>query len=97
MTGHNGPNGNATILSYQDVIGMTGGDHVLQIDGDAGIDKVNLTGNGGATGTWAQAADVTIGGHTYNQYDWHGSGGNTPADVLASVLVEHNLVQSVTD
>jgi hypothetical protein len=97
MTGHNGPSGNATILSYQDVIDMSGSDHKLQIDGDAGIDKVNLTGNGGALGHWAQAADVTVGGHTYNQYDWHATGGNTPADVLASVLVEHNLIQNVTD
>jgi VCBS repeat-containing protein len=95
MTGYNGGGGNAATLSFQDVINVTDSNHQLKIDGDSG-DKVTLNGDAGA-GHWHQAADTTVAGETYHQYDWHGSAGNGVGNILATVLVDEHLNQVIND
>ncbi|HVJ36137.1 MAG TPA: DUF4114 domain-containing protein [Terriglobia bacterium] len=97
MTGYNGGGGNATTLSFQDVISATGSEHELTITGDS-VDSVNLAGDGNATDAhWHKAGSVNSGGVTYDQYDWHSGAGNGAGSIVTTVLINHDVHQNVTD
>ncbi|HVJ40576.1 MAG TPA: DUF4114 domain-containing protein [Dongiaceae bacterium] len=97
MTGYNGGGGNTATLSFQDVISATGSGHELTITGDS-VDSVNLAGDGNATDAhWHNAGTVNSGGVTYDQYDWHGGAGNGAGSIVTTVLINHDVHQTVTD
>ncbi|HVI89839.1 MAG TPA: DUF4114 domain-containing protein [Dongiaceae bacterium] len=85
---------NTTTLDAADLVSVLGSAHdTLKFDGDSG-DKVTLTGDGAGPGHWTTAADVTINGALYHEYQWYADASNT---VTATVQINEHLTQSVTD